>query len=501
MNSKQLFLAIVILALIIPAGVTTQCLVTVSDSGSTASIPERWQTVTAANTPGEVTVVVDISRVRTMTVPKENPEFYFSIIINGENAIWWEEIHKGFDIFFEWPTAAMTLPFNEDNSVIPIQIEVWEKNRLGIDQPFDASGASSPYLAGKTITIFYDMKRGEWTGDDYLGDSSGYGHISGFEDENINESDCELWFDIYQITDEYWWHETDRLTAWEKEHIYGLNATQNYYNTDFNADGIPIEWEDKYGFDPFADDATAGEDPDQDGLTNFEEFKTAHWLSDPFTQDIFIEVDGMEAKNPLGSPYTFPQQSQQLLLNAFARHNIVVHIDDGTMGGGGDLIPFDEGMDGRELIAARLKYFLNGNEEYWKRGVFHYAVICHQMEWSGRPAGGRMCYIDMHTIGGQYVRNWAPLFYAQGSNYYRGFASVFMHELGHTLGLNAFEGVDNENSRFPWNEEYWEWGPYKSCMNYRYVYKLVDYSIGDDADHDQNDWDVIDLTRFTQPGW
>jgi hypothetical protein len=56
-------------------------------------------------------------------------------------------------------------------------------------------------------------------------------------------------------------------------------------------------------------------------------------------------------------------------------------------------------------------------------------------------------------------------------------------------------------TRFPWNDEYWEWGPYKSCMNYRYVYKLVDYSNGDDEDHDQNDWDVIDLTRFTLPGW
>ncbi|MBS3773327.1 MAG: hypothetical protein KGY55_03915, partial [Candidatus Thermoplasmatota archaeon] len=82
-----------------------------------------------------------------------------------------------------------------------------------------------------------------------------------------------------------------------------------------------------------------------------------------------------------------------------------------------------------------------------------------------------------------------------------GFASVFMHELGHTLGLGSFEGVDNEKSRFPWNREYWEWGPYRSCMNYRYVYKLVDYSSGDDEDYDQDDWETIDLTRFTQPGW
>ena len=73
-----------------------------------------------------------------------------------------------------------------------------------------------------------------------------------------------------------------------------------------------------------------------------------------------------------------------------------------------------------------------------------------------------------------------------------------MHELGHTLGLNGFAGIDNENSRFAWNEEFWEWGPYRSCMNYRYVYKLVDYSNGDDEEYDQNDWARINLRRFTR---
>ncbi len=73
-------------------------------------------------------------------------------------------------------------------------------------------------------------------------------------------------------------------------------------------------------------------------------------------------------------------------------------------------------------------------------------------------------------------------------------ASIFMHELGHTLGLLGFEGIDNENSRFLWYKEYWDWGTYRSCMNYRYVYKLVDYSSGDD-DYDQDDWGIINLER------
>lgn len=496
LNRKTFGALIALFVMVVPAAMTMTPHV-----GESTGITEGGSDVgTASYNPDNVTVVVDIMRLRAMTLEADTPRLYFKIFINGENAVWWEEIHEGPDIYFEWPTAAMTVPYNPDEPVT-VQIEVWEKRRLGIDQPCDISRGTSDQLAGKTLTLFYDMKRGEWTGDDSLKDGNGYGHASGFEDGSTDDNDCEIWFDLYQWDEGSWWGDSSRLTGWEKENVYGLNASRDYCTSDFNDDGIPIEWEDKYGFDPFAEHSQADEDPDQDGLTNYEEYRTAKWLSDPYAQDIFIEVDGMEAKRPGGEPYLFPEKSQQIMLNPFAEHNITVHIDQGLLGGGGDLIPFDEGMTGTELQAARMKYFLNGNENYWKRGVFHYAVICHQMEWSGRPAGGRMCYIDMHTIGGQYVRNWAPLFRVQGSDYYTGFASVFMHELGHTLGLGSFEGIDNEKSRFPWNKEYWEWGPYKSCMNYRYVYKLVDYSEGDDEEYDQDDWETIDLTRFTLPGW
>jgi len=502
MLGRKLMLAVVLIALAIPVGISNE-LCTDSNISHTFeySTADQLNKVAVGSIPDEVAVVVDINRLRAMTVAGDNPEFYLRVTVAGENAIRYDEVFEGTDIYFEWPIANLTIPFDEGDSSVPIKIEVWEKNRLGFDHLCDASGGTSPLMAGKTITVFYDMLRGEWTGDDYLGDPSGYGHVSGFEDGNEGENDCEVWFDIYISEKERWWEESDRLTTWETEYIYGLDGSKNYGDMDFNGDGIPMEWEDKYGFDPFGDPSVAEEDPDKDGLTNLEEYKTSQWLSDPFCQDIFIEVDGMQAKNAWGKPYVFPEQSQQLMLNPFVRNNIVVHIDRSIMGGGGDLLPFDEGMDGQELLAARLKYFLNGDTENWKRGVFHYAIICHQMEWGGRPAGGRMCYIDMHTVGDQYVRNWAPLFYLRGSTYYQGFASVFMHELGHTLGLNHYGGIDNEETRFPWNKEFWEWGPYRSCMNYRYTYKLVDFSNGDDDDHDRNDWEVIDLTRFTQPGW
>ena len=487
---KKMLSILILLCLAIPATFSANVIKKENDKSKVKD------NILSLDEPDNVSIIVDIKRVRTMSIKENEPQIYFKIYINGKDSVWWPEVYEGKDIWFEWPIAAREVPYNPDNS-ISIQIQVWEKKGL-VDEACDVSKGKSPYLAGKTINLFYDIKRGEWTGDDFLGDKNGYGHCSGFEDGNENENDCEIWFDIYQWVER--WGE-DRLTYWEKVNVYHLNASKDYHEVDFNGDGIPIEWEDKYGFDPFAESNISREDPDKDGLTNLEEYKTSQWLSDPFAQDIFIEVDGMQAKHPWGKPYIFPKESQYLLCNAFARHNITVHIDDGCMGGGGDLIPFDEGMTGNELITARFKYFLNEDENNWKKGIFHYAIICCQMEWNWRPAGGRMFYIDSHCIGAQYVRNWAWAFYLQGSNYYKAFASVFMHELGHTLGLFDFEGIDNERTRFPWYKEFWEWGNYESCMNYRYVFKLVDYSNGDDPDHDQNDWEIIDLTRFSRDDW
>jgi len=497
MISKKILSVLILFVMAVPVGMTTNFSIT--GEKSTIDIYHQSGEATQSLPPQNITIVVDVMRLRAMTLKDDNPGLYFKIFINGENSVWMDQVYNSKDIWFEWPTAAATIPYDVNKSVV-IQIEVWEK-KMGRDVQCDLSKEKGPYEGGKTITLIYDLKRGEWTGDDFLKDGNGYGHCSGFEDGNENENDCEIWFDIYQWGDSGWWGNEDRLTYWEKVHIYGLNASNNYDDVDFNGDGIPLWWEDKYGFDPFAESNVSEQDPDHDGLTNFEEYETSKWLSDPFAQDIFVEVDGMQAKHPWEKPYTFPKESQNIICNPFARHNITLHIDDGDLCGGGDLIPYKEGMSGKDLMAARFKYFLNEDEHNWKRGVFHYALICSQIQWYSRPAGGRMFYIDSHTVGGQYVRNWAWAFYLQGSNYYKAFASVFMHELGHTLGLIDFEGIDNEKTRFPWYKEYWEWGTYKSCMNYRYVYKLVDYSSGDDPDHDQNDWAKLDLTRFTEEGW
>jgi len=455
-----------------------------------AEIGESERYHCSAYDPQNVTIVVEILRARVMSAKENEPSIYFKVYMDEESVAQQSGSYKGKDIWLDEPVAKKEIPYDPEGKV-NIQIQMWEKKAL-LNKICDISKEKGRFYAGKTINLTYYLKRGNWTGDDYLGDGNGYGHCSGFEDGKEDENDCEVWFDVYQ---EWEGGGGDHLTYWEKENVYHLDPSKNYSGVDFNGDGIPIEWEDRYGFDPFANDGISEKDPDDDGLSNFEEYETSQWLSDPFSKDIFLEVDGMEGKYSWSKPYMIPKESQYLLCNAFARHNITLHIDDGCMGGGGELIPYREVLTGHGMGDARTKYFLHWDHHNWRLGVFHYAIISSQIDFS-RPVGGCAFDVDSFAIGEQYVRNWAWAFYLQGSNYHRAFASVVMHELGHTLGLNNFGGIDNMDTRFPWNKGFWEWGNYRSCMNYRYVYKLVDYSDGDDEDHDQNDWGILNLARI-----
>ena len=74
-----------------------------------------------------------------------------------------------------------------------------------------------------------------------------------------------------------------------------------------------------------------------------------------------------------------------------------------------------------------------------------------------------------------------------------------MHELGHTLGL-MWLGGHNTNAYYFWQKDWWKWRPYKSVMNYGYMYgviwDLVDYSDGSRGRNDFDDWSNLDLEYF-----
>jgi len=74
-----------------------------------------------------------------------------------------------------------------------------------------------------------------------------------------------------------------------------------------------------------------------------------------------------------------------------------------------------------------------------------------------------------------------------------------MHETGHTLNIDG-PGVDDFQGQLPWQVDYWRYGPYKSVMNYRYIYNgNIDYSDGSRGKNDYDDWAHLDLTLIN-PG-
>jgi len=468
--------------------VCTQLLsATLVDQNTTLSL----STTAFTTDPNSVTVIVDILRFRAMAVDALVPAFTFEVTIGGTPSLMDNNVYRELDCWFGELSASRTIDYNLD-TLVNITVTVTERSLL--DVICDISPRSN-LIGGRTLSLSYDLKHGAWFGDDYLGDSDGYGHANGFADGNERQQDGEIWFNIHQVEAGC---ADDSLTYWEKTNLYNLDPNRSYAGQDADLDGIPIEWEDAYGYDPFVPENHATLDPDQDGLTNLQEYTMADWLADPFAQNIYIEIDGMEGPFKWSPPYILPEPSQHLLCNVFSLHNITVIIDDGLMGEGGEFLPYDNTTSYDELWNTRNKYFLKWQTDNERRGIFHYAVICAQIDFTHRPAGGCAFAIDSHVIAAQYVKNWLPSFIVQGSDHATAFASVFMHELGHTLGLNHYGGIDNEESRFPWNKEFWEWSPYRSCMNYRYVYKVIDYSIGDDDDHDRNDWNVLDLVRFSR---
>ncbi|RLF57949.1 MAG: hypothetical protein DRN27_06695 [Thermoplasmata archaeon] len=455
----------------------------------------NMEKASAGNSPQENMIIVHIKKIRLLDETIKEPEYYLDIKINGNDPQWSNigDTLTEKESWFNWPSIYNSQPYDENN-LISIDIEIFLKNKFWFDTQADISPGSE-----KTLSLTYDPKRGDWSGDDYRGDSSGYGHASGFEDGIFNEKDFELWFEIYQLeVNNNQYLDGDKLTYWEETNLYNSDPFVNDGQIDFDNDGIPSEWEDQYGYDPFVWDDHENLDPDNDGLQNDEEYETDVWCSHPFIQDIFIEVDFMNGKYFWSKPYTFTEESAYLLTNAFAKKNIAMHVDLGLYGGGGDFAPYQERTEGMELDAARLKHFLNGNPNHWRRGIFHWAFICSRIEYWDREIGGRMFHTDSFVLARQtIIDNTFKYVYLKFSNPTVGMASVFMHELGHTLGLFSFGGIDNTDTTKPWKPGFWQYMAYESCMNYHYTYKLLDYSNGDDdSEFDQNDWAIINLARF-----
>jgi len=443
-----------------------------------------------------------------------DPNFFVKVFINGvefKSPIW-----KKTKYVYN-PDWSVTFNVPDDQEWVGVRIELWDKSIVGNKQ-CDLSGITEfnqqQIKEDRGVNLSYNIKTGHWIGDDnlnnmaFLKDPSGYGRVNGCDDGSIyqQDRDCELWFDINQTDPD-----GDGIPYWTEVNIFHTDPTVNNANDDPNNDGIPLWWDFKWGFilnfqdspdgyiieynwtyNPFTSSNYSTLDPDNDGLTNYEEYLTSQWGSDPYRKDIFVELDQM-APSPDGFKSQLPQGAKELIYTAFDRRNIVFHLDDGNMGGS-ETIPFQKNVNRSSLQDIYYNYFLHGNTSNWRRGVFHYGVVVYQADFPGYTYRS-----DAYQISAYPLETNKTIPKTQSKRDIV-FGSAYMHECGHTLGFDPIGGHD-DNSKYPWQLGWWKWRPYKSIMNYGYMYQMVDYSDGSRGKNDFNDWERMDLTYFNGQDW
>jgi hypothetical protein len=471
----------------------------------------------------DLQVIVDIKTIRSLekfdqqipSIKKINwigkPNFYVKVFINGNESQSpiWEKMKYVYQ-----PDWSATLDVPDDQEWVTIRIELWDHSILG-DKMCDLTGINEESIKeDRGINLTYSLKTGHWYGDDnnnpldtgwwMMTDDSGYGRLNGCDDRSIyqQDPDCELWFNIHQND-----FDGDGIPCWAEMNVTHTDPAIDNRGQDADGDGCPIEWEFKWGhfftreghshnlthawaFDDSVADDHQHLDADNDGLSNYEEYQTSQWGSDPFRKDLFVELDQM-ATGPNGEESIFPDASKELISTAFNRRNIVFHLDDGTwQGTGSDTIPFQNATEWEDLDTIYVNYFLQGNEDNWRQGVFHYGVLVYNCTIAGGNAFGSNAY----QVSSKQMDKKSRLPLLQRDVVY---ASAYMHECGHTLITGPLGGHDDV-SKYPWQLGWWKWRPYRSCMNYGYTYKMVDYSDGSQGKNDFNDWspERMDLTAF-----
>jgi len=458
-----------------------------------------------------------------------DPDFYVKVFINDkkyESPCWENQKY----VKEEWSTGPVDVPDDEQN--VSIKIQLWDKNDF-IDKLCDISSNVDQRLKDqKDIDLIYNLRSGHWRGEDFIYpihnvplDVSGYGRLNGCDDNSIyqRDGDCELLFDITQND-----IDGDGIPYWTEVNIFETDPEVDDTGRDDDNDGVPIEWEYKWGhffvrnwhsgtyesywqYHPFIEEDHANLDPDEDGLQNTEEYLTSQWGSDPFRQDIFLEIDQM-VEGPNGEGEFVPEASKEYMRDAFAKYNIFFQLDDGWMGGGEKTIPFDYETNGDEMQQLYREYFLHNDFDNWRRGVFHYGLIVYKS-----PFAGAFCWTsdvnhcrrtDSILVATLYHEDpFEPYWYFvlrhrttdRNIQHEIAYASLIMHETGHTLGIyrSNTPGCDNRNSICP-GSEWLKYRGYRSCMNYNHVYSIVDYSDGSRGKNDFDDWARINLQLFEE---
>ena len=413
----------------------------------------------------------------------------FSYIAQFDDYEW-----VGCDTFNSWDSGYMNrLVFrnvDEEKNTSTVKLSIIEN--VKVKKLF---GSSTQKKEKDSFTVEYNFRTGRWTGDDYFNDSDGYGHLNG--------TNYEIWFDLYQTSAD------EDLIPFQAELELGTDPFVDDTYLDPDEDGIPTVWEWKWGYDPFTWNDHSSLDPDCDGIQNDEEYYIREWLANPFYPEIYIEADYMEQtpKKGLfgkdgwdGWKHEFYEESQQMLIERFNQHGYTVHIDDGCMGGGGNILPFVRGGGAYQQQAGVVAGHYANDFADDRKGIFRYTVVAYGGGWCHPQDSNH--YYDCMVVPHNKKFFFNQLDVAIQERTKRiGQAIQVLHELGHSLGIIGITspGVDNASVRNGHPADY-PWFDYVSVMNYDYFrQRYFDYSDGTHGEYDNDDWADIDLTFFQRP--
>lgn len=430
------------------------------------------------------------------TAWRNKPLFYFITEIDGLEYVSKDVEHLGKvteTLFNTWDTMfqenKIVRDAEEEQETSEVKLTIVERVKKGL------LGLRSEDIVRDEINVTYDYRTGRWYGDDKLRDEDGYGHYLG--------DTFEIWFNIYQ-TD----YDGDGIPYWTEVNVLGTDPRRDDSDKDPDGDGVPTVWEWRWGYDPFTWDDHEKLDPDIDGLENIEEYQMEKWLADPYSQDIYVEIDYMGRGGLFDPPHIIWEECHQAIIEKYAEHNIKMYFDmgwpDTPRNGGGEVLPHYEGFS---QDSGMILQFYNHHFPDERKGVFRYVVGGHGGPFN-HPAKGNV-YDAIH-IGYQVnpVSLFKQMFIYKIPPTGRGqrikIASTLMHELGHSVGIQpwTFEGCDNLSylgGRAAKKHYAETWGNYYSVMNYFVMYNtdLLDYSDGSNGPpYDQNDWLYLFVPTF-----
>jgi hypothetical protein len=316
-------------------------------------------------------------------------------------------------------------------------------------------------------------------------DEDGYGHYRG--------ETFDVWFHLYQTDSD-----SDGIPYWTEVNVLAADPRVDDSKLDPDNDGIPTDWEWKWGYDPNTWDDHYTLDPDIDGVENIEEYQMRKYFADPFQRDIYIESDGMEQNGLFDPAHVFYEESAQILIERFAQHGINVYVDngwpDGPINGGGELLPHVEtiSQDSGMILQFYRHHFADE-----RKGIFRYMVVGHNTGFCHPSVSNKYDTIAIDSSLNKLIKRKAFTDRTQRIV----LTGAAMHELGHSQGLGSwtFAGIDNRTIYTDKKDFLEKWAVYESVMNYYYIFDkhLLDYSNGDDgAPYDQDDWSILYLPTF-----